>query len=250
MSAFTTSESDASDTETSRVTHNREKEAKLRLSALALMSVVAKNVEKRILFGYWHCLFPMDVPGPSSKTLLNCALRDTNQRCRITALQAVSLILYGTKAFLTQAETTEKPPTAFMPFSIALGNRIRIMYTTLTHALSTENSLPVLTQILKCLAVLVQSTSFHKLQKPSGFIRDFVKFIRRLVYHKDATIKVAALIVMEFLITGGEITNEIAECVGLSHLETEANRRRRWVHDFGENEMYEFGSIGRFWPRK
>lgn len=236
MSTFNTSESDASDTETNRASHNREKEAKLRLSALALLSVVAKNVEKRILFGYWHCLFPTDEVSPSSMGLLNCALRDPNQRCRITALQAASLILYGTKPFLTQAETTEKPPTAFMPFSIALGIRIRIMYATLTQALSTENSLPVLTQILKCLAVLVQSTSFQKLQKPAGFIRDFVKFIRRLVYHKDATIKVAALIVMEFLIAGGEITNEIVECVGLSRLEAEANRRR-WVHDFGENEM-------------
>lgn len=236
MSAFTTSESDASDTETNRMTHNREKEAKLRLSALVLMSVVAKNVEKRILFGYWHGLFPTDKLGPTSMGLLNCALRDPNQRCRITALQAASLILYGTKSFLTQAETTDKPPATFMPFSIALGNRIRIMYATLTHALSTENSLPVLTQILKCLAVLVQSTSFQKLQKPVGFIQDFVKFIRRLVHHKDATIKVAALIVMEFLIAGGEITTEIAECVGLSQLEAKANRRR-WVHDFGENEM-------------
>lgn len=236
MSTFTTSESDASDTETNRATHNREKEAKLRLSALALMSVVAKNVEKRILFGYWHCLFPTDDLTASSTALLNCAVRDTNQRCRITALQAASLILYGTKAFLTQAETTEKAPTAFMPFSIALGNRIRIMYATLTQALSAENSLPVLTQILKCLAVLVQSTSFQKIQKPIGFIRDFVKYIRRLVYHKDATIKVAALIVMEFLIAGGEITNEIAECVGLGQLEDEANGRRR-IHDFGENEM-------------
>lgn len=238
MSTFTTSESDASDTETNRVTHNREKEAKLRLSTLALLSVVAKNVEKRILFGYWHCLFPTDELTSSSVALLNCALRDTNQRCRITALQAASLILYGTKAFLTQAETTEKPPTAFMPFSITLGNRIRIMYTTLTQALSTENSLPVLTQILKCLAVLVQSTSFQKLQKPVGFIRDFVKFIRRLVYHKDATIKVAALIVMEFLIAGGEITNEIAECVGLSQWQKEGTSRQgRRIHDYGENEM-------------
>lgn len=238
VSTFTTSESDASDSEMNRVMHNRVKEAKLRLSALALLSVIAKNVEKRILFGYWHCLFPTDeLTAPSSMALLNCALHDTNQRCRITALQAASLILYGTKSFLTQAETTENPPTAFMPFSIALGNRIRVMYATLTQALSTENSLPVLTQILKCLAVLVQSTSFQKLQKPSGFIRNFVKYIRRLVYHKDATIKVAALIVMEFLIAGGEITNEIAECVGLSQLETDANRRRRHIHDFGENEM-------------
>lgn len=164
---------------------------------------------------------------------MNCVLRDTNQRCRIIALQTAASILYGTKSFLIQAESTDKPPANFMPFSIALGNRILTLYAALTQALSSENSLPVLIQILKCLAVLVQSTSFQRLQKPSGFIRKFVTFIRRLVYHKDPTVKVAALIVMEFLIAG-EITNEISECVGLFKLESHQNRH---VHDYGEDEM-------------
>lgn len=134
-----------------------------------------------------------------------------------------------------QAETTENPPASFMPFSIALGNRIRVMYLTLTQALGGESSLPVLTQILKCLAVLVQSTSFQRMQKPPGLIRKFITYIRRLVYHKDPTIKVAALIVMEFLIARSEmVTSEISECVGLHKLEIEDNHR---IHEFGEDEM-------------
>lgn len=43
-----------------------------------------------------------------------------------------------------------------MPFSIALGNMILSIYESLTQALSAESSLPVLTQILKCLGVLIQ----------------------------------------------------------------------------------------------
>lgn len=166
--------------------------------------------------------------------LLNCVLRDSNQRCRITALQATSIILYGTKSFLVQAETTDKPPTNFMPFSISLGNRISVLYITLTQALSNESSLPVLIQILRCLATFVQATSFQKLQNPPGLIRKFVALIRRLVHHKDPTIKVAALIVMEFLIARPGITNEISDCVGVSRLEAKKDCR---VHDFGEDEV-------------
>lgn len=94
------------------------------------------------------------------------------------------MILYGTKLYLSQAEVTTKPPSSFTPFSVALGNRIVVLYSTLTQALAGESSLPVLTQILKCLAVLVQSTSFQKLQNAPGLIKGFVVYIRRLVHHK------------------------------------------------------------------
>lgn len=166
--------------------------------------------------------------------LLNCILRDPNQRCRIAALQATSSVIYGTKAFLIQAETTDNPPTNFMPFSISLGNQIRVLYISLTQALHNESSLPVLTQILKCLAILVQSTTFQKLQKPPGLISKFVSLIRRLVHHKDTTIKLGALIVMEFLIARTEITDEIYDCVGLSRAEVKSSS---YVHDFGENDV-------------
>lgn len=165
---------------------------------------------------------------------MNCVLKDSNQRCRITALQATSIILYGTKTFLVQAETTDHPPSNFMPFSISLGNRIRVLYMNLTQSLGNESSLPVLIQILRCLATLVQSTSFQKLLHPPGFIQKFVALIRRLVHHKDPTIKVASLIVMEFLIARTEITNEISNCVGVSQLEAKNDCK---VHDFGEDEV-------------
>lgn len=141
-------------------------------------------MEKRVLFGYWHSLFPTEEASSTTVALLNCALRDPNQRCRMTALQATSLIVYGTKSFLMQADSTVKTPSSFMPFSVALADRIRVLYSMLTQALASESSLPVLTQILKCLAVLIQSTSFHKLKQPTGLVSKFVIYIRRLVHHK------------------------------------------------------------------
>lgn len=192
-------------------------------------------MENRVFFGYWHSLFPAEEPTPKNISLLNCILRDPNQRCRIAALQATSTILYGTKAFLVQAETTENPPTNFMPFSISLGNQIRILYIAITQALHNESALPVLTQILKCLAILVQSTTFQKFQKPRGLISKFVSLIRRLMHHKDATIKVGSFIVMEFLLARPEITDEISDCVGLSRWEVTSGGA--CVHNFGENDV-------------
>lgn len=87
------------------------------------------------------------------------------------------------------------------------------IYEGLSQALAGENSLPVLTQVLKCLACLIQATPFHKWR--NGFVSNFVKYVRRLVYHKDPTIQVAALMVMEFLISVKEKTKEIAQCVGI-----------------------------------
>lgn len=105
----------------------------------------------------------------------------------------------------------------------------------LTQALHNESSLPVLIQILKCLAILVQSTTFQKLQKPRGLISKFVVLIRRLMHHKDSTIKVGSFIVMEFLLARPEITDEIVDCVGLSRSEVKCGGA--CVHDTGENDV-------------
>ncbi|XP_055837462.1 HEAT repeat-containing protein 6 isoform X2 [Episyrphus balteatus] len=204
-----TSDSDFSESEASRTRNERHKQAKLRLAAISLIGLIAKNVDRKIFYGYWHSLFPND----ASPGLLTCATRDPNPRCRVAALQAASVILFGSRSFLLQAEWSEKPPTTFMPFSISLANMIIAMYEVLTQALANESSLPVLTQILKCLTVLIQATPFHRL-KP-GLVTEFVKSIRKLVYHKDPTVQVAALMVMEFLISTPDITTEISEIVGI-----------------------------------
>lgn len=108
------------------------------------------------------------------------------------------------------------------------------MYKAITQTLYKENSLPVMVQALKCLATLVQATPFHKLKNSPGIIPGFVTFIRRVVLHSDPTIKVAALIVMECLISRTDITDEITECVGLARLPAAQAVR---IHDFGEDQV-------------
>lgn len=178
-----TSDSDFSESETSRKRHDGQKKSKLRLAALALIGVLGQVVETRTLFGYWHSLFPTEcATTAASNSLLQCALTDPNPRCRIAALQATAAWLHGSRWFLTRAENSDRPPASYRPFSLALGDMIIQMYETLTKAVRLESSLSVLQQVLKCLVALIQVTTFRKLK--CDFVATIVAETRKLLYHK------------------------------------------------------------------
>lgn len=179
-----TSDSDFSSAESNKTQKDCQKQAKVRISAISLIGILAKSIEKKIFVGYWHSIFPQEHPSHATVntiTILNCVMRDPNPKCRIAALQTISMVLHGTKPFLIQAEYSEKPSTSFIPFSITLGNMISTIYAILTESLSGESSLQVLFSILKCLSVLIQVTPLHKLR--NGIVTKFVVEIRKLVYH-------------------------------------------------------------------
>ena len=206
---YRTSDSDFSDNEHSRELVNRNKQSKLRLTALSLILVISTTVEKKILFGYWHSLLSTDES--MCNTLVNCINKDTSHRCKIVALQTIIQLLKNSKPFLVQAENKDKAPTTFTPFSVTLGNMITFTYEKLTQAMIKEGDLTVLTQILKCISIFITVTPFHRLK--TGIVTAFIKYVRLLVRHKDPTIKVAALIVMNNLISVHDMTSEIYEMV-------------------------------------
>ncbi|XP_058974523.1 HEAT repeat-containing protein 6 isoform X2 [Musca domestica] len=151
--------------------------------------------------------------GESADNLLYIGQHDPSMRCRCAALQVCAQLLYGSKGFLHQAEINIKRcPSTFIPFSVSLGHTIVAIYRAFTAMLSTENSLPVLTQALKCLAVLVQATPFQKFDK--AFVQNLVKHVKPLIYHRDAAIQVSSLMVLEFLISSTDTCIEIAEALG------------------------------------
>ncbi|XP_055629394.1 HEAT repeat-containing protein 6 [Toxorhynchites rutilus septentrionalis] len=215
--AYRTSDSDFSESESSRAQIDRHKLSKLRHSALTLICTITKAVEKKVMFGYWHALFPDESRTAATVSLLNCVLKDPSPKCRIAAIQATTFMLHKSKPFLIQAESSKKVSVSFTPFSIVLGNMIIEMYEMLTQALADESDLSVLTQILKCLTVFIHATPFNRLRP--GIVTKFVRFVRILTRHKDPTIKVGALMVMGFLITVNEITPEISEVVGIRKTE-------------------------------
>lgn len=206
--------------------------AEIRLSALFLIGLVFKMNDNACLFGYWHSIFPSDVTIPYS--LLTSSIRDPNAKCKIAALQAASLLLSGSRNFLWQAENNDKISKTFTPFSISLGNMILTMYDQLNYGLANENSVPVITQLLKCLSLLIQvidqlshnivffkyillqATPFHRLK--SGFVFGFLEKIKKLTGHKDPSVVVGSLTAIEFLVSSPGITEEVLNLVEVPRL--------------------------------
>uniref|UniRef100_A0A1A9VP31 HEAT repeat-containing protein 6 n=1 Tax=Glossina austeni TaxID=7395 RepID=A0A1A9VP31_GLOAU len=190
----------------------RNQKSKIRLLAITLVGTVVRSVDRRIIFGFWHAVFPSGV-SETRNDLLYIGRHDPNVRCRSAALQVSSQLLYGSKSFLHQAEfNPNRCPSTFIPFSTTLGFTLVAIYETLICILAVESSLPVLTQALKCAAVLVQATSLERLE--NRLLKDMVCKVKPLVFHRDVAIQVSALMVMEFMIAP-KITVSIAEALGL-----------------------------------
>uniref|UniRef100_A0A1B0GBC3 HEAT repeat-containing protein 6 n=1 Tax=Glossina morsitans morsitans TaxID=37546 RepID=A0A1B0GBC3_GLOMM len=209
------SDSDFSESENiaSKEFCERTQKSKIRLLAITLVGTVVRSVDRRIIFGFWHAVFPSGV-SETRNDLLYIGRHDPNVRCRTAALQVSSQLLYGSKSFLHQAEFNPKRcPSTFIPFSTTLGFTLVAIYETLICILAVESSLPVLTQALKCTAVLVQATPLEHLE--NRLLKDMVCKVKPLVFHRDVAIQVSALMVMEFIIAIPKITFCIAEALGL-----------------------------------
>ncbi|XP_017006607.2 HEAT repeat-containing protein 6 [Drosophila takahashii] len=204
------SDSDQQQAEESK--HLRQLQAKVRISALHLLGSLTNQLPRRSLYGYWHVLFPDGGDSGGGRHLLLLGQRDTNSRCRALALQLGTQLLYGSKAFLSQA--CSRGPSNFTPFAVSLASSVLAAYRTLSSILEREFAPPVLTQCLKCLAVLVQATPFDQLEM--GFVYEFVGHVKKLVKSEDPPVAVSALLVMEMLVGTSKMTPEIASSVGLA----------------------------------
>lgn len=199
------------------VKQQRQSQVKVRLAALQLLGTVTKQLPRRLLYGYWHALFPSGgdsgICDASSKDhLLHIGASDGNVRCRALALQLAAQLLYGSKPYLSQASSVSAPSN-YTPFALSLATSVLEAYRQLITILEREYAPPVLLQCLKCLAVLVQATPFEQLQM--GFVYEFVPHVKKLAGHVDTSIKVSALLVMEMLVSMPRLTQEIACAVGL-----------------------------------
>lgn len=202
----------AGDPQSSGLRQERNLQAKVRISALHLLGSLAKHLPRRFLYGYWHILFPSGEHGATNSHLLLLGHTDTNARCRAVALQLAAQILYGSKSFLSQASS--QGPSNYTPFAMSLASSLMSSYRCLSSILEREYAPPVLTQGLKCLAVLVQATPFEQLEM--GFVYEFVGHVKKLAKSGDIPVVVSALLVMEMLLSSPRLTPEMASAVGLS----------------------------------
>lgn len=70
----------------------------------------------------------------------------------------------------------------FTPFSVTVGNMVCELHHSLCLALATENSISVITHLLKCLAALIQNTPYHRLEP--GLITKLVESAKSYLKHK------------------------------------------------------------------
>ncbi|XP_045773429.1 HEAT repeat-containing protein 6 isoform X1 [Maniola jurtina] len=194
-----TSDSDMSDVENGRETKLIALRSRVRQSAANLFLVVFKVKEKKDIFGYWWALLP-DSPDEnnwlledkSKKTLAYAGVTDPIARSRASALSVVLALLSGPRVYLSQAESSKKSHTSFIPFSVSLGYIITCMHKILVGILDSERSHAVILVALKCCAALVQATPYHKMQE--GLISELVRSTRKFLVHRDITLQVGALI--------------------------------------------------------
>lgn len=82
---------------------------------------------------------------------------------------------------------------------------VRELHRILILALN-ENCLPVLLQVLKCLAALVQSSPYYKLGP--GIVSKVVRNVKSLVFHRDYSIQIGAFIVLGCILASEPVINE------------------------------------------
>ncbi|KAI4455964.1 malaria antigen-related [Holotrichia oblita] len=186
-----TSDSEFSDSETVTAAKITQLQRKIRQASLNLFLKIIKTIDKRTMFSYWSSFIPDGSPS-GTHSICACILKDPSSSTRSVALNVLLTLLSNSKLYLSQAEYSEKN-TPFTPFSATLGSMILEMHKCLRFALN-ENSIPVLSQVLKCLAELVQASPYHRLIP--GIITKVVRSVKVFLDHKDVTVQVRALIVL------------------------------------------------------
>lgn len=105
---------------------------------------------------------------------------------------------------MTYFHYSDISPYSFTPYTVSLGISMKYIYTTINDILGKETHITVITQILKCLCTLVGATTFNNVLLP--VMENYLKHTRDLLQHKDLTIKVACLSVVETVLGSNGIS--------------------------------------------
>nr|CAD7572416.1 unnamed protein product [Timema californicum] len=177
----------------------------------AIATTTSSACDKKVLFGYWPSLLPDGPHPPHTRTLITCLLKDPSPKGRMAVSSVLINMLLGSRLYLSQAEDSERNMTAFTPWSVTVGNMVRELHRSLCLAVIAENSLSVLTQLLRCLAALVQNTPYHRLAP--GLVTRVVSIVCRFITHKDSKVQVSSLTVLGSVVAFEPSTPEILRVI-------------------------------------
>ncbi|XP_011644607.1 HEAT repeat-containing protein 6 [Pogonomyrmex barbatus] len=226
------SDSDTSDTEINNSVHI---DSKIRLGAIRLLQALIEITQSREIFGYW----PQIVATGSrndARVLTRSILVEPVSKVRQNALSTLTELLLGARPFLIHAEDTNY--TSFITFFGTVCLMIKELHFTLSLILLAEKNVAVLTHALKCTAALVQGTPYERL-KP-GLTTKLARNCRPYIFHKDPTVRVAALSVFEAFASSESITQEILSILARQTVsETESENSQLdtgFISDVGTEE--------------
>ncbi|KAJ8043677.1 HEAT repeat-containing protein 6 [Holothuria leucospilota] len=207
---ITSSESEYSDTEGGQTSKLRSLSGKVRHASLGCLHSVFKNTEKRVLFGYWSFFVP-DAPvgtsGPPPQTLFTSILKENNAKCRAGSVMVLSTLLEGSKQFLVAAEDREYNRASFTPFSQTLASMIKEIHRCLQLSLAAETYGSNITQIIKCMSILVGNVPYQQLS--SGLLTKVVRSMRPFYQHKDNRVRTACLTCLGAVVSASAPLNEV-----------------------------------------
>lgn len=207
---ISSSESEYSDSEGGSLARLRSAQSRVRQRALEALTAVVKAVDRKVIFGYWSSFLPD--AATSTGTLASCLLKDPAPKVRSGALAVLISMLEGSRQFLALADEREKGKTAFTTLSATLASTVRELHRSLILALISETSPLVLTRIVRCIGVLVQTAPVHKLSE--GFLSKIARHLWPLLKHRDSNVEVAALTAFGAIVEIQPPLQEVSKILG------------------------------------
>ncbi|XP_031835218.2 HEAT repeat-containing protein 6 isoform X1 [Nomia melanderi] len=195
------SDSDTSDTESNNFVYV---DSKVRLEAIHLLQVLIENSQSREIFGFWPQIVATGSQN-DARVLTRCILKEPVSKVKQSMLSTLTELLIDAKLFLIHAEDTDH--TSFITFFGIVCLMIKELHFTLSLILNSDKNIAVLTHALKCTAALIQGTPYARLK--TGLATKLMSNCRPYIFHKDPTIRVAALSTFEAIASCDPIMPEI-----------------------------------------
>ncbi|KZC08576.1 HEAT repeat-containing protein 6, partial [Dufourea novaeangliae] len=195
------SDSDTSDTESNNSIYV---DSKIRVEAVCLLQVLVENSQSREIFGFWPQIVATGSDN-DAKVLTRCILKESVPKVKQIMLSTLTELLTDAKSFLIHAEDTHH--TSFITFFGTVGLMIKELHFTLSLVLSSDKNVAVLTRALKCAVALIQGTPYARLK--TGLATKLMRNCRPYIFHKDPTVRVAALSTFEAIASCDPVVTEI-----------------------------------------
>ncbi|PIK49404.1 putative HEAT repeat-containing protein 6 [Apostichopus japonicus] len=161
---------------------------------------------KKVLFGYWSSFVP-DAPlavagGPPPQTLFTSILKENNAKEKkgVLVLEICSV---------NWSLNKDNNQTAFTAFSQTLVSMIKEIHRCLQLSLAAETYGSNITQIIKCMSILVSNVPYHKLNK--GLLNKVVRSMKPFYQHKDNRVRTACLTCLGAVVSASAPLPEVFE---------------------------------------